>query len=71
MFKKKLIVLFLFLEMACVAIAYTPGDVLLKKQMNGYMNDIKWGQSKNNETPDFNDLFVGCSPSYNAHCHQV
>lgn len=61
-------VLFLFLEMACVAVAYTPGDVLLKKQMNGYMNDIKWGQSKNNETPDFNDLFVGCSPSYNAHC---
>ena len=42
MFKKKLIVLFLFLEMACVAVAYTPGDVLLKKQMNGYMNDIKW-----------------------------
>lgn len=68
MFKKKLIMLFLFLEMACVAIAYTPGDVLLKKQMNGYMNEIKWGQSKNNETSDFNDLFKGCSPSYNAHC---
>ena len=68
MFKKKLIVLFLFLGMAGIVIAYTPGDVLLKKQMNGYMNDIKWGQSKNNEAPDFNYLFNGCSPSYNAHC---
>ncbi len=67
MFKKKLIVLFLFLEMACVAIAYTPGDVLLRKQVNGLMEDIEWGQSRNQSNTSKN-IFDGCSPSYNAHC---
>lgn len=66
MIVKKIVMLFLFLEMASDVIAYTPGEILLIKQKNGDMEKIEWGQSRNQSGTT--NPFDGCSPSYNAHC---
>lgn len=56
-----LLLLLLFGGMSTNVMSYSPGDILLKKSdKDGVLNEIRWGQSKNNTN--------GCSPSYNAQC---
>lgn len=60
-------ILCFFLNIVYVCFAYTPGDILLIKEKNGYVERIEWGQSKNHSSVSL-DMFAGCSPSYNAYC---